>query len=508
MGRLRQYYANRYRSSEAVNSEFENVIRYINSAELGNLTLKELLEQLFDANGQIDIGVQFRFDATTGIEARFGDGEEWELIVSADELRGAPGLTLSSVESPIMFNRQDYVATAGQSVFSYVFPEGAVDVLVFVNGLLQAEAGYTLDTALNTMTLATPANLSDKVTIYSMRDNAAASYRRQDFIATENQSVFPFPHGEEEEIVVYRNGVLQREGASYDFISSSDTGTITMIAAQPNNTLITVLVVDNVALRSVVGLMLEERYCTNGFIRYDRVAIADNQIPQTKVNGLATGLASKATIYVSPTTPTGTIVAGSLWINTGTAVPSLLFYDGNQWLDSSPNGLIPLPQATDVLKFLRLNSTATALEFADVDLSGLVAVDEVGNPSGVAPLDGNAKVPNANLPDGALRVPLQYAVSGSVTNGTILLGALYGNVYSFDKLVALTGAGTLTLQLVIGGSNVGPAVAISQAATATPAAWTAALSDASVTARSVAIVVSGATGASDLKLMIPAKIVG
>ena len=73
MPRLRQQFPQNYGSSTNINTEFENLIRYMNAAELGNNTLGELLNKIFDENGQFDGPIEFRKDSQSGIEYRIGE---------------------------------------------------------------------------------------------------------------------------------------------------------------------------------------------------------------------------------------------------------------------------------------------------------------------------------------------------------------------------------------------------------------------------------------------------
>ena len=54
MARIRQQFPQNYGSSGNINVEFENLIRYLNSAELGNKTVDELLAKLFDSDSGFD----------------------------------------------------------------------------------------------------------------------------------------------------------------------------------------------------------------------------------------------------------------------------------------------------------------------------------------------------------------------------------------------------------------------------------------------------------------------
>ena len=54
MARLRQQFPANYVSSWNIHTEFENFVKYINAAELGNKTISELLTVLFDESGVFD----------------------------------------------------------------------------------------------------------------------------------------------------------------------------------------------------------------------------------------------------------------------------------------------------------------------------------------------------------------------------------------------------------------------------------------------------------------------
>ena len=47
MARIRQQFPQNYGSSGNINTEFENLFRYLNAAELGDNTLGELLQTIF-----------------------------------------------------------------------------------------------------------------------------------------------------------------------------------------------------------------------------------------------------------------------------------------------------------------------------------------------------------------------------------------------------------------------------------------------------------------------------
>lgn len=501
---IRQYNANRYQSSQAVQDEFENLIRYIAAAELGGKTLKELLGQVFDDEGDIDLSLKFRYDAIKGLEVAVGeDSDEWTTVVAADDIRGAPGVSLGTIDGPVFFNRVDLVATEGQVSFPYFIASDTADVVIYVNGILQAETSYSYSSVTNTVTTADPQSAGTKVTIYSIRNNGSSTYRRTDFLAGASQVVFPFPHTAEETVQVYRNGILQREGASFDFIQSAETGTITMTTAQPANTLISAVVVQNDAIRDVLGLMLEDRYATDGLIRFDRIAISDGQIATEKVAGLVASLALKGDTYVAPAAPTGAR-AGSMWINTSRPVPQLLFYDGTRWLDPSPEGLLPVPTSADALRFLRLNSTATAFELVTLDFSGLVATSLLGASGGVAQLDGSGTVPVAQTPLITRRRSISGKLEGAIANGTKVVGVLGGQRYMVDAATYVLEAGSATVQLRIGGTDYGLAVAVGTVPVTQQ--WAGVVADAIAAGLAVSLVITLAAGASGLSWNVQSTI--
>lgn len=505
MARLRQYFSNRYSSAEATSAEFESLIRYINSAELGNKTLAELMSAIFNDNGVLDLGIEFRFNPATGIEFRIDSTvDEWDLIVAAEDIRGANGANLGTVEAPLFSNRVDVVATGGQTTFSYVQTSGASAVIVWVNGILRAQSGYTYNQGLGQLVFSAGLTALDLVSIASVRSSPAATYRRVDFVATSGQSIFPFAHESFEEIIVFRNGLFQREGGGFDYVKSSVTDTVTMTTPQAGGSNITIMSISNESLREVTGLMMESRYATDGFIRLDRIAIPNNALSQSLVNGLVPALATRPKITVSTSQP-ALPVAGDLWINTSLTVPTLLFWDGVRWLSASPNGLVPLPLAANALQFLRLNATATALEYAPFDTSALVQQTSIGVANGVASLGAAGRLPATQLPAIANQLPIIGKVAGAITNSTTVVGILANAKHSFDGITAKLDAGSCTLQLQVGGVSIGSTLSVTT--TTTRLAIATVIRDAIATPQDVALIVTGATGASGLTFNIGNSIV-
>ncbi len=504
MARLRQYFASRYGSQEATSSEFENIIRYLNSAELGNQTLAELMAKVFDEDGDVALGVEFRFDAATGLEFRLDDASDWTLIADAVSIRGTPGINLGTVNGPLLSNRQQFTAGVSQVAYAYTVTSPLADLMVWINGVLQAPESYSYSSGSGTLTLVSAPATSALVTVASIRANPAESFRRIDLEAVDGQAVFPFPLEDLDEIIVFRNGIMQREGGGYDYIKSHVSSTITMTSAQTAGALITIIRISNTAINDVAGLMLEDNYCTNGLIRLEKVMIPDAALDSAKVDGLDDALAARPSITVGTSSPL-TPAAGDLWIKTAASVPYMLFYDGVRWINASPNGILPSPVISNALQFVRLNATANAMEFVDIDLSSVLGVISRGAPNGVAPLDSSGLLPTSVLPSWVSRSPIIGIRAGSIVNGTLSIGIIEDK-YTVDGISLALSAGTATVQLSIGGSLVGSTMAV----TTTPQRLAIGNIniDASAVPKVVSLVVTGASAATDLAYNVGCLVVG
>jgi hypothetical protein len=496
MARLRQTFANRYASSEATGSEFENIVRYINAAEIGNLTLHELMEKLFDAEGDLSLGLRMRFNPGVGLEYQIGDEtENWTLVAAEDAVRGAPGVDIGTVEAPLFANRVYHTGNGSQTVFSYDIPNDTTDILVWVNGILQAESAYSYTAPGTSVTMVTAPPNAASVLIAGIRTSASAIYERIDYISADGQVTFPFPHSDADELIVFVNGVFKREGGGFDYVRSSASGTINFTVPRTVGSLVTIMNVANRNIQSVTGLMLEERYTSNGLLRLDKIAIANDAIAQTKVNGLVAALALRADVYVQPTTPVSPR-SGSLWVQTGGLLPSLAFFDGTRWVSTNAEGLIPSPTNANALQFLRLNSSANAFEYASFDASGFILTSRIGASGGVAPLDGGGLLPSSVIPAFLAVRPINVLRSGALANGTFKIALIANSGVTVRGIAVELGAGSATIQLRIDGVDVGSPVA----ATTTPTrvAISNHVVNALTSPKSVALVVSGASSASDL----------
>ena len=419
MARIRQQHPQNYSTSGNISTEFENLIRYLNSAELGNNTVGELMGKLFDSDGIWDGPVEFRNDSSEGLQYRIGEHtlaeEGWVLLATSASLRGADGRDIGEIGAPIFFNRVDTTATLAQTLFDYTFA-ATDELLVYLDGVLQREGvghDYTKSStggsiSTGAVTMNAGLTTSNVVTIVTVRTTAITNYVRSDIsiqsshISANNQIGFVFDSSTV--LHVYRNGILQTEGATNDYVSLPNINVVQFNTGQlAAGNSVSIITVENTANQDVAGLMLEQDFAdpATGLISYAKLNVAANDIPQAKVNGLVTDLAATAKLTVSVTTPS-TPSQGDLWMDTssGSALPSLKFYDtsGTQWINTSPESSLPAFVIGDAYKIVRVNGTGTALEFNTQDLSAVIPITEKAAPNGVATLDSLGRMPFAQLP--------------------------------------------------------------------------------------------------------------
>lgn len=554
MARLRQQHPQNYVNSGNIHTDFENVIRYLNAAELGNKTVGELLKVLFNEDGVWRGPVEFRVDNQQGLEYRIGDYDNdtdgWLQLIEISDLRGPAGSNVGNVEGPFFFNRYDEIIGAGitsitvtaggtgylqpptvtfsapddvtgtrptatavltsgvvtsitvdtpgtgyqtaptvtitapangttatatstlgsipanSNVISYTFDASTDDIVVYKNGLLLAEnlgtPDYTKDATANTVTLPSVA-LGDKISIYSVRSQAVTNFRREDTVVTAATTTVTFIHTAEEKLLVFKNGILQEEGGNDDYLTSPANATITFLNTLQVNDKVTVITVENQSLKSVAGLMFEDEYTdTSGFIRYNKLSIQNDEIPQTKVAQLATSLAGKANLVSSISSPSSP-TTGDLWLDISQVPAILKFYDGTQWLETSPESSLPTFIQSNANQYVRVNGTGTALEYGNIDFSSLVPKTFMGAANGVASLDTSAKLPVTQLPDifSTNTIPF-YSVwqdsSANVTNKTYFVSRIWKQKLRIDGINHQLAGGTCTIQLSVDGQTVGSAL--------------------------------------------------
>ena len=609
MARLRQQHPQNYVNSGNIHTDFENLIRYINSAELGNKTIGELFGILFNEEGVFRGPIQMRQDVNTGIQYRvvqYADDESgWITIANIADLRGSAGASVGNVEGPFFFNRQDFeigssvnaitvgaggsgytaapsvtigppndttngvqaaatatisggavtaitITTAGSgysaaptitltggngssatatatigtpnTVVPYTFDASTEDIVVYRNGILLHEATtggtaaqYTYSTTNNTVTIGnvSPALANaDKITIYSIRSQAVTNFRRVDNEISGATTLVSFVHTTDEKLLVFRNGVLQEPGGNADYLASSAASTITFL--DTNNQLntgdkVTIITVENTSVKTVAGLMFEDEYTdANGFIKYAKLSVTDNQIPQIKVSNLATSLAGKANIVNSLTAPTAP-VTGDLWLDTSQVPAVLKFYDGTQFLNTSPESSLPTFLQTNAGQYVRVNGTGTSLEYGDIDFSALVPKTYMGAANGVATLDTSGKLPVSQLPETFSTITIPFfsvweQSSATVTNKTYFVTWLFKQTIRIDGLAFKLSGGTCTIQLSVDGVAVGSTYSVST--TASQQSLTTIIEiNASATGRRLELVVTNASSATTLEVGIAAATV-
>lgn len=512
MARIRQQYPQNYGSSGNISTEFENVIRYLNAAELGNKTVGELLAQIFDDNGDFDGPVEIRKDTAGGIQYRVGNwdtaDEGWDTIVTLEDIRGEPGADLGTIGAPIFHSRADYVATAAQATFSYAHAS-TDELMVYVDGVLKRGGGspydYSNNPAAGTVTFLAARTAGEKVTIFKVRTNAITGYRRSDFYTASSQTVFGFAFDADTQLQVYKNGLLQREGGSYDYTLQPDNDTITFNVAVPSGNLVTVLVVENRASQAITGLMLESNFCDigTGLIKLTKIGIDDNAIAQAKVSGLVTALGTTAKMTVSSTTPVSP-TTGSLWLDTSQTPNQLKFYNGTAWLRTSVENAIPTFSTSNAGQYVRVNGTGTGLEYANVDLSSVIPLTSRGAANGVASLDSSGRLPSSQLPS-ALSSFSYYSTVATPSNTSYTINRIFKQKIKLEGIAVRLTSGSCTVQVSVNGVATGITYSVSSTPTEISIASPIEI-DASTASKTIGFVVTNVSSASVLDIVISGSI--
>lgn len=472
MPRLRQLHHGNYPSSGYINEEIESLIRYINAAELGNYTLGELLRTIFNEDGEWRGPVEIRLDSVAGLQYRVGDyavaSDGWQSIAPLADLRGPAGQNIGNVEGPLFYNKRTIELTGTTSTVQYLPQESATETIaVYKNGLLLAEetdqataAEYTYDAATGVITLAAAGTSGDKITAYMIRSQAVTNYRREDIEIMGATSVVAFVHTEDERLLVFRNGILQEIDGAGDLVSSPATNTLTFSSPLSIGEVVTVITVENESLKTVGGLMLEDEYTDgNGKIDWTTIAVDDGEIAQAKVSGLVSTLAVKGNLTLGASTPSAPN-SGDLWIDTNRTPNQLKFYDGTQWIATSPESALPSFTNANANQYVRVNGTGTGLEYGNVDLTSVVPKTYMGAANGVASLDADAKLPAGQLPEiFATRTLSFYSRhedgANTISNKTYFLGYVWKSRLRIDGIAHKLSSGTCTVQISVDGVTVG-----------------------------------------------------
>jgi hypothetical protein len=456
MGRLRQFNPNNYGSVAAINSEFESIIRYIVAAERGGRSYAELFQDLFDDDGELNLGVDFKFDGD-GLQMKVGEDGTWDVLATAADLRGSPGRDVGDVPLPIITGVQTYTATAGQTVFNYVHSSTDTLFVVHEGLLLTPTTDYTNNATSDTVTLTSPASLSDKLIIYKVRGDAGITLARTDtVVAAASQSVFgvTFPAAGTYQAQVYLNGLLLAE--TLDYILSPGTSSITLLDPAVTNDVFTTVFMSVNSATVVPGLMLEGVYTdmTTGLIPVAKVAIGDEDIPQAKIDGLVEKLSTVAKITVGSSTPSGP-VSGDFWLDTSQTPADLKVYDASAWYSVQPQTSLPTIKSTDAGYAVFINSTGSGYSYQPIDFSALILDAEKGVAGGVATLDGDGKLDPTQIPTVRTNDTFDYRISGALADGTKVMRRLFKEHIRITGLSVRLTSGTCSIQLGINGVSVG-----------------------------------------------------
>lgn len=519
MARLKVLYPGNHTSSGNIGADIENIVRYLNSSELGDQTIAELLKKLFDTDGILKAPVELRKDNIQGLQYRVGEYTEaeigWKQLATVEQIRGAAGSDVGTIGAPLFSARFDIVIDeadsdgaiaypTGTTVFSYIH-ESADAIVIYLNGGLLSADDYTNDPSANTVTLTDATQAADLVTIYKVQSANDSGFVREDVIAGISQAVFPFVHSEDQQVLVYRNGVLQRQGGTNDYTQQPANSTITFTSALTAGDLVTIIIVEDTSQVRVSGLMTEDKFTnTNGLIPYNRLAIEDADIPRSKVEGVTELLANRGRVYVSSSEPLAAN-AGDMWVDTASSPNVLKFYNGTGWLLTSPDTGIPAFGTINGLQFLRVNSTGGGLEFADVDFTALVPKTYIGAADGVAGLDATGKLPIAQLPDTFATRSFFFQQSGSITNGDYVITRAFKQNVRIDAIAVKSNSGSGNVQLKINGINAGDLVAASSTLTEQNLSASIAI-DAVTTSKEIAFTVTSANNMTDVEVTLAAVI--
>ena len=459
MARIRQQFPQNYGSSGNINNEFEGVIRYLNAAELGNNTVGELLAKIFDANGNFDGPIELQKNTGGDIEYRVGEytnsTDGWITLVAAADLRGPSGQDFGTIGAPILFGRVDFTATSAQTSFDYSH-DATDELLVYVDGVLK-RSGASFDYTTNASGGSSSAgavvfnsglSAGDVVSVFKVRATAITGFNRSDTDTTSSQAVFAFVHDENTKLQVYKNGILQREGGSNDYTTSPSSNTVTFNSNVASGNTISIITVENTSVQAVTGL-----------IQLAKIKIDNASIPQAKVVSLTTDLGAKAKLTVSATSPSGP-ATGDLWHDTSVTPNQLKFYDGTQWLKTSPESSLPTFTTANSGQFVKVNGTGTALEYGTVDLSSVIAVTQKGAANGVASLDSTGRLPSSQLPS-LLASDSFYDTVTTPTNTTYTIKRIFKQKIQIDGLSLQTTSGTCSVQVAVNGTGFGSTYSVS-----------------------------------------------
>lgn len=504
MAGIRQTAAFEYASSDKVQTEFENVIRYLQQAEVGSKTLGEIIEGLTDDNGNLNADISFRVDSAAGLQFKVGETGDWTTIAPLSDIRGEAGQNVGDIGAPIFNGRQDYVVgTTIDPTTDFAYPDNTTTLqyahtaddtlVVFRNGLLQRDPeDYSTNATTGTVTFVNALTISgnggspETVTVYKIRATAITSFQRVDYVVAGQEFTFSFAMDDTTEIQVYFNGFLLREGGSNDYIRDNNNDTVTLnldpnTGNSPTTTgdVISIITVENTANQVVAGLMLEQVFTNaqTGKILFDKLELADGAIAQAKVASLTTDLANKARLVDTTSTIT-TLSTGptkAFYLEDVSGAPRLRFkVSETQNIDLNPAIDIPTASASDSGKVLRVAGTGGyELSPLSIVLAGYLTLGQKGIADGVAGLDSTAKVPLAQLPSFEIlqQYPLMImdeTISSPAASTSYRIKRISGARVRLKQIWAYVDTGTLDLDILVGGVSQNLSIAVTSTEAVTP----------------------------------------
>lgn len=505
MSRLRQLRAYEYGSSTAIQTEFESIVRYLQSAEVAGQTLSETIAKLTDDEGNLQSNVQFRNDASNGIQYRVGDFADaedgWATLVSTADIRGPAGTVIGEIGAPIFNSRVDYSVVTqasdpvdsteivlGDSTVNYNHLE-TDELLVYKDGILQREGSdYTIDHNGNggtgTVTFLVTPTSSNNYTIYKVRSTAITNFRRLD--ATNDTGAelafVSFDLDDSTQILVYVSGILYREPDDYSRDPINDRVVFTSNQRIPIGANYSIITVENADVQTVTGIMMESAYTdlTTGLIQYNKLDIDDGIITQPKVQNLQADLAARAKLFT--TTPSAADLASgavddAFYKRTVGNSTEVVYYDGVNSIVLNPSTSLPSATSSDENKVVMVDSTGGYV-LDNIDFSDTVSkTGDLGAGGGVANLDDNAKIVFARYAfsgDNSLLAGFSggphveflldpvngEGASQAIDNGIYRVERFYGQNFNITGMEIRCSGGSANVQLRKAGAAIDPAYPI------------------------------------------------
>jgi len=193
-------------------------------------------------------------------------------------------------------------------------------------------------------------------------------------------------------------------------------------------------------------------------------------------------------------------VTGDLWHDTSQVPNQLKFYDGTQWLRTSPDSSLPTFSTGNAGQLVKVNGTGTALEYGTLDLSSVIPLSQKGAANGIAALDSNGNLPSASLPTN-LSVSSMYDVQATASNQTYIIQRIYKQGIRIEAISVMTSGGTANVKINVNGSDYGDIYAAStspvEQVLSTPIEV-----DANTSSATIGYTVSGASSAANLEVTL------